>query len=91
MQIFLNKNPNSRYRPEAIEIISQLQTKLEKKAYENSKQYYKVGRFQSAVVALDNFTKDYPASIFAEEIAENVLETLRNSSPNVEFELRPCA
>ena len=68
MQIFLNKNPQSRYRPEAIEIINQLQVKLEKKAYENSKQYYKVGRFQSAVVALDNFTKDYPGSIFAEEI-----------------------
>lgn len=68
MQIFLNKNPASRYRPEAIEIIDQLQVKLEKKAYENSKQYYKVGRFQSAVIALDNFTKDYPASVFAEEI-----------------------
>lgn len=68
MQIFLNKNPNSRYRPEAIEIIDQLQVKLEKKAYENSKQYYRVGRYQSAVVALDNFTKDYPGSVFAEEI-----------------------
>jgi len=68
MQLFLNKHQISRYRPEAVEIIGQLQTKLEKKAYENSKEYYKVERYESAVIAFDNFNKDYPGSIFAEEI-----------------------
>jgi len=68
MQVFLNKYSSSRYKPEAIEIINQLQVKMEKKAYEMAKQYYKVERFQSAVIAFDNFNKDYPGSVFAEEI-----------------------
>jgi len=42
--------------------------KLEKKAYENAKLYYKIRRYKSATVAFENFQKNYPDSDYNEEI-----------------------
>lgn len=69
MQLFINKNPDSEFVPEATVIINDLQSKLEKKSYENAKQYYKLGIYKSAIIAFDNFRKDYPSSNFNEEIS----------------------
>ncbi|MCS6832287.1 MAG: outer membrane protein assembly factor BamD [Flammeovirgaceae bacterium] len=69
LQDFLNKYPKSQYATEAIKQMSILRQRLEKKAYENAKQYQKLGYFKSAVIAYDNFLKDYPDSQYKEEIA----------------------
>jgi len=69
MQIFVNGNPDSEYRAEAVGIISGLQIKLETKAYENSKQYYKMGLYRSSIIAFNNFGIDYPDSEFNEELS----------------------
>lgn len=68
MQIFLNRYPASKYRTEASNIMEELIRKLELKAFENAKQYYTIGYLKSAIVALDNFSKDYPGSIFNEDV-----------------------
>lgn len=68
MQNFLNKYPRSEYREEASELIDEMQQKLEKKAYEKAKQYLKLRIYKSAIVAFENFRKDYPDSHFNEEI-----------------------
>jgi len=62
MQGFLNRYPNSEYAKRANENIRDMRKKLEMKAFENAKLYYKLGRYNSAVVSLDNFRKDYPDS-----------------------------
>ena len=67
LQIFINRYPNSEFTTEAIELIEQLQNKLEKKEFEISKQYYTIRDYNSAIRSLDNFVADYPGTIFREE------------------------
>lgn len=67
LQTFLNRYPSSEYRSEATNIQAELRLKLEKKAYENAKLYYTLGSLNSAIITLDNFRKDYPDAIMAED------------------------
>lgn len=68
MQTFLNKYPYSEYTEKANKIIDDLQVKLEKKAAASAKEYHKLRRFKSALIAFENFSKDYPDSDYNEEI-----------------------
>jgi outer membrane protein assembly factor BamD len=68
MQGFLNRYPYSEYKDQANEIIDQLQLKLEKKAYENAKQYFKLELLKAALVEFENFQRDFPDSRYNEEI-----------------------
>jgi outer membrane protein assembly factor BamD len=67
MQDFLNRYTASTYREKATDVISAIQIKLEKKGFENAKQYYRVRSYKAAIIALDNFTKNFPDSKFLEE------------------------
>ncbi|MEP0986539.1 outer membrane protein assembly factor BamD [Ekhidna sp.] len=75
MQKFLNRYPSSEYAPEADRIIDSMQQKLEKKAYEQCKLYYKLRRYKSALVVYDNFADDFPDSNYNEEVAFLRIET----------------
>lgn len=68
LQAFINRYPKSEFNKEAGDIIEELQVKLETKAYYNAKEYYKIGLLQSAQVAFENFSKDYPDSKYNEEL-----------------------
>jgi len=68
MQNFLNRFPDTEFREDASSIIDELQRKLEKKAFANAKQYHKLGRYKAAIVAFENFKKDFPDSNRIEEI-----------------------
>jgi len=69
LQTFLNRYPNSEYRDDAIEILEKLMDKLERKSFENAKQYFELGYLQSAMIAFENFRKDYPDSQWNEEVS----------------------
>ncbi|MEL6534897.1 MAG: outer membrane protein assembly factor BamD [Bacteroidota bacterium] len=69
LQLYLNRFPTSERRGAAADLINELQQKLETKAFENAKQYYTLERYESAVIALNNFARDYPDSRFREEAA----------------------
>ena len=69
MQIFINKFPYSEYASKADEIIDELQVKLERKAFENAKLYYTIRRYKAALLAFENFRKDYPDSEYQGEIS----------------------
>ncbi len=69
MQNFLNRYPDSKFREKAIEVISDCQLKLEKKGYENSKQYLKIKMYKAAVIAFDNYKQSFPDSKYLEELA----------------------
>ncbi|WP_436517394.1 outer membrane protein assembly factor BamD [Ekhidna sp. To15] len=75
MQKFINKYPASDYAPEADRIIDDMQQKLEKKAYEQCKLYYKLRRYKAALVVYDNFSKDFPDSDYNEEVDYLEIET----------------
>jgi outer membrane protein assembly factor BamD len=66
-QIFINRFPDSEYVAEAIELIDELQNKLEKKEFEIAKQYYTIRDYNSAIKSIDNFIADNPGTIFREE------------------------
>jgi outer membrane protein assembly factor BamD len=45
-----------------------LHFKLETKSFESAKLYYKTENYKAAVVAFENLTRDYPNSVYKEEI-----------------------
>lgn len=69
MQTFINRYPRSEFRDDATLVIDELQEKLEKKGYENAKQYFKMERYAAAVVAFETFSNDFPDSEYNEEVS----------------------
>ena len=74
LQDFINAYPDSPFRNECTGYIMELRKKLELKAYEKAKLYYKISDFnlaslKSAVISIDNFKKDFPDSQFSEELS----------------------
>jgi len=67
MQNFIFKYPTSDKIVEANKTIKELTFKLEKKAFEIAKQYYKIQDYISAVTAFDNFLADYLGSSLKED------------------------
>lgn len=67
MQVFINLYPQSSHLAECNEIIDKLRLKLENKAFDISKLYYNTANYQAAIVAFNNFQKDFPDSKFREE------------------------
>ena len=67
LQVFINRFPNSEYVSEALQLMDELQNKLEEKDFEISKQYYTIRDYTSAIKSLDNFIADNPGTIFREE------------------------
>jgi outer membrane protein assembly factor BamD len=67
MQDFLNRFPTSKFKDQAIEVIYTVQARLEKKGFENAKQYVRMRQYKAAVVAMDNFQKNFPDSKYLEE------------------------
>lgn len=67
MQDFLNRFPNSKFKDQAVEVIYTVQERLEKKGFENARQYVKMRQYKAAIVAMDNFQKNFPDSKYLEE------------------------
>ncbi len=67
MQNFLNRYPTNAFYDRAIEVITTSQQKLEKKGFENAKQYLKIKHYKAAVIALQNFETEFPDSKLLEE------------------------
>jgi outer membrane protein assembly factor BamD len=66
LQEFIDTYPNSTYIAEANTVLKKLTDKIEKKIFENAKQYNTISDFKSALVAFDNFISDYPGTKFKE-------------------------
>lgn len=66
-QLFVNRYPSSPKVAEANTYIDALRKKLEEKAFNNARLYYKMENYKAAVVAFTNLLKDYPGTIYKEE------------------------
>jgi outer membrane protein assembly factor BamD len=74
LQDYINANPDSPHREECTTMILDLRRKLEEKAYERAKLYYKTSAFniaslKSSVIAINNFQREFPDSQYNEELA----------------------
>lgn len=67
LQSFINAYPNSARVEEANGYINELRQKLEKKAFEIAKIYYKTLKYKAAGIAFDNMLDDYPDTKYREE------------------------
>ena len=67
MQEFLNRYPDSKFLDQAVKVIEDMQQKLERKGFENARQYYKMRNYKAAIVALGNFKLNFPDSKYLEE------------------------
>lgn len=67
MQEFLNRFPNSKFKDQAVEVILTTQVRLEKKGFENARQYVKMRSYKAAIVAMNSFKNNFPDSKYQEE------------------------
>jgi len=67
MQEFLNRYPNSKFKDQAVDVIFSTQVKLEKKGFDNARQYVKMRSYKAAIVALNSFKDNFPDSKYLEE------------------------
>lgn len=74
LQDFINRYPDSPFDDDCTKYILELREKLEFKAYEKARLYYKISDFnflslKSSVIAISNFQQDFPDSKYNEELA----------------------
>ncbi len=67
LQSFIDLFPNSDKVQEANELIKELELKLQKKAFEIAKSYYKTLKYKSSDRAFANFMDDFPDSKYREQ------------------------
>lgn len=66
-QLFLDTYPKSALRDSANHMIEFMNSKVERKNYQNARLYYQTEKYKAAVTALTKFLQDYPGSPYAEE------------------------
>jgi outer membrane protein assembly factor BamD len=85
---YLSRYPDSPKREQLDADLAELSQKLRDKAFLNARTYYKIGRYKSAIVALQNALDDYPETAHREEImymmAKSSYEYAHNSIPEVQ-------
>jgi outer membrane protein assembly factor BamD len=68
MQLFINQYPNSTRIAECNDLIDQLRLKLENKSVDIGKLFYKTMDYKAAIVSFKNTLKDFPNTVYKEEI-----------------------
>ena len=67
LQDYINRYPDSERLVEVNDIVEELLRKLERKSFENAKQFYTIRDYKAAIKAIDNFIGDFPGTPFREE------------------------
>ena len=88
LQNFLNAYPNSEKSKNINELIDELTYKLEFKAYENAKQYYKIADYKAANVAFDNVLNDFPSTKLRSKIYDYILKSRYELALNSVYDLK---
>ncbi|KAA0127468.1 outer membrane protein assembly factor BamD [Chryseobacterium sp. SN22] len=75
LQDFLNNYPTSERSKNINTLIDELSYKLEFKAYENAKQYYKMGEYKAANVTFENVLEDFPSTKLRPQIYDYIVKS----------------
>ena len=78
LQLFIDKYPQSEKVTECNLLIDELRSRLEDKATNNAKLYYKIGDYKAAVIALKNVLLDFPDTKYREEILYLIVKSSYN-------------
>ena len=82
LQLFANTYPESELVDSANGLVDELNFKLERKKFLNAKQYYKIRKYKSAIVALNNMIIEYPATPFLEQTKLLILKSYYELAEN---------
>lgn len=88
LQEFLGNYPKSERSKNINELIDELNYKLEFKAYENAKQYYKMADYKAAAIALENVLNDFPATKLRSKIYNYILKSKSELAINSIYDLK---
>lgn len=88
LQNFLNSYPDSEKSKNINELIDELSYKLEFKAYENAKQYYKMADYRAANIAFENVLEDFPSTKLRPKIYEYILKSRYELAANSVYDLK---
>lgn len=93
LQTFINTFPQSDYAAKCTQNLIDLRHRLERKAYERAKLYYKtsgvtIANYKAAVIAIDNFKKEFPDSPYAEELSYTQLASQEKLAKSTIFKLQ---
>lgn len=75
LQLFIDKYPQSKHVTESNQLIDELRSRLEVKAFNNAELYYKISDYKAAVIALKNVIVDFPDTKYREEILYLVVKS----------------
>lgn len=75
LQDFINNYPNSDRAKNINDLIEELNYKLEFKAYENARQYFKMADYKAANIAFENVLNDFPATKLKSKIYNYILKS----------------
>lgn len=88
LQNFLNEFPDSERAKNINQLVDELTYKLEFKAFENAKQYYKMGEYKAAIVAFENVLEDFPATKLRPKIYDYVMKSKYELAVNSVYDLK---
>ncbi|MBV8325965.1 outer membrane protein assembly factor BamD [Chryseobacterium sp.] len=88
LQDFLNNYPNSERAKNINQLIEELSYKLEFKAYENARQYFKMGQYKAANVALENVLEDFPSTKLRPKIYDYIMKARYELAMNSVYDLK---
>lgn len=88
LQNFINEYPDSERSKNITQMIDELNYKLEFKAYENARQYFKMGEYKAASVAFENVLEDFPATKLRPKIYDIVMRSKYELAVNSIYDLK---
>lgn len=88
LQSFINDYPDSERSKNINQLIDELTYKLEFKAFENAKQYFKMGEYKAASVAFENVLEDFPATKLKPKIYDISLKSKYELAINSVYDLK---
>lgn len=88
LQSFINDYPDSERSKNINQLIDELTYKLEFKAFENAKQYFKMGEYKAASVAFENVLEDFPATKLKPKIYDITLKSKYELAINSVYDLK---
>ena len=87
-QQFVNTYPTSERVAECNELIEEMRSKLEQKAFASANLYYRMSDYQSAIHSFENLLREYPDSEQAERVHYLLVSATYNYAAKSIFERR---
>jgi outer membrane protein assembly factor BamD len=88
LQDFLNSYPNSERSKNINQLIDELSYKLEFKAYENARQYFKMGEYKATNAAFENVLEDFPSTKLRPQIYDYMMKSRYQLATNSVYDLK---